>query len=240
MAAAQGLSEEVALRIGLASRQLAGTVGLGDLIGILFRAVGRPLSHQRLSRLRIKRLREAGRGVFDALDDEQLRQVLILLRGQGMAATQVLPACDPWQEGDMPGSIRVACSSNRSDRVDGPFGNCERYLIYQVSAQEVRLVDIRQPTVAEQKDERYSLRVNLLSDCHVLVALTIGGPVAACLVRAGLHPIRLGVPRAAPDVMAELQQVLDSSPAPWLLKIMEASARQAWNRQQALSQEMTT
>lgn len=240
MAAAQGLSEDIALRIGLASRLVAGEAGLSDFVTILIRAVGKPLSHQRLSRLRVRRLREAGRGAFDQVDDQRLRQVLALLKGQLDDQLRTLPVCQPWQPGDMPGSIRVACSSNRSDRIDGPFGSCERYLIYQVSAQEVRLVEIREADSSGARDERYVRRVELLSDCHVVVALTIGSPAAACLVRAAIHPMRLGVPASAPDVMADLQRVLDTSPAPWLMKIMEASARQSWRQLQDHSQEITT
>jgi hypothetical protein len=31
-------------------------------------------------------------------------------------------------------SIRIACASNRGERLDGHFGSCARFLIYQVSA----------------------------------------------------------------------------------------------------------
>lgn len=240
MAAAAALDESIALRIGLAWRCLPISISLADFVAILIRAVGQPVSAQRLGRLRLKRLREAARGRLDHSSDESLRAVLMCLRGQGQTPQPPLPQPVALAAGDMPGSIRVACASNRADRIDGPFGSCQRYLVYQVSALEYRLVDIRTPESGGDRSERYQQRLELLADCHVLVALTIGGPAAACLVRAGMHPLRLGVPAAAPDFMQELQQVLESGPAPWLLKIMEASARQSWQQQQNRLREVTS
>ena len=39
----------------------------------------------------------------------------------------------PYQEGDMPNSIRIAVASNTGEQLDGHFGSCHRYLIYQLS-----------------------------------------------------------------------------------------------------------
>lgn len=240
MATTAGLQEDIALRIGLAWRSLPISISLADFVAILIRSVGQPVSAQRLGRLRLKRLREAARGRLDHCSDESLRQVLVWLRGQGQTPLPDLPPISPLASADMPGSIRVACASNRADRIDGPFGACQRYLVYQVSAQEFRLVDIRTPACDGDRGQRYEQRLQALADCHVLVALTIGGPAAACLVKAGLHPLRLGVPTAAPVFMSELQQVLESGPAPWLLKIMEASARRSWLQQQNRLREVTS
>lgn len=225
------LSDQVALRIGMAYRQLA-DVELSDWIEILIRAVGLPLTPQRLGRLRLNRLRQASRGRFRHLSDDELRSVIALLRGHGVDIRQSVPKPAAGAGTDMPGSIRIACASNRGDRIDGPFGTCERFLIYQVSAQESRLIDVREVPDLSCSDDRHMARAHLIRDCHVLCALTIGGAAAAKVVKAGVHPVKTGVPRPSPQMIAELQQVLDSSPPPWLVKIMEASARASWNRKQ--------
>ena len=231
------LTDQVALRIGMASRQLDG-VDLSDWMAILIRAVGLPLSPQRLGRLRLNRLRQASKGQFDRFSDDQLRSVIALLRGHGVDIRQSVPAPQAFDASDMPGSIRIACASNRGDRIDGPFGTCERFLIYQVSAQEMRLIDVREVPDLNGSDDKHLARANMICDCHVLCALTIGGTAAAKTVRVGLHPVKTGVPRAAPELMREFQQVLETTPPPWLMKIMEASARESWSRKQTYSQEL--
>ncbi|MDK2776201.1 MAG: dinitrogenase iron-molybdenum cofactor biosynthesis protein [Pseudomonadota bacterium] len=230
------LSDQVALRIGLASRQLTG-VGLSDWMAILIRATGLPLTPQRLGRLRLKRLRQASRGRFARFSDDELRAVIALLRGHGVDIRQSVPRPVAYDATDMPGSIRIACASNRGDRIDGPFGTCERFLIYQVSAHEQRLIDVRDVPDLSDAEDKHVARANMICDCHVLCALTIGGPATAKVVKAGMHPVKVGVPRPAPELIAEFQQVLESTPPPWLMKIMEASARETWNRRQAFSEE---
>lgn len=181
--------------------------------------------------MRLNRLRQAGNGALDTFSDQELRHAIYLLRGQGFDLNKLLPQQQAYVDGDMPGSIRVACASNRSDRIDSPFGTCDRFLVYQVSAQECRLIALREVPDLAHADDKHQARVNLIEDCHVICALTIGGLAAAKIVNAGLHPIKVGAPTAATNMLKDLQQVLDTSPPPWLLKIMEASARQTWARQ---------
>lgn len=231
MPARQGLSDHVALRIGMAAKGLPG-VALEEWLAIIIRAVGLPITSQRLGKLRLSRLRQSGRRHLAAFTDEELRQAIAVLRGQGVDMCASLPDIEPYCQADMPGSVRVACASNRSDRIDAPFGTCARFLVYQVSAQEIRLIDIREIADLQQAEDKHAARAALINDCHVLYVLTIGGPATAKVVKAGLHPIKLGGPKRARDELQELQQVLDSSPPPWLLKIMEDSARQIWVIQQ--------
>ena len=54
-----------------------------------------------------------------------------------------IPTPQPYTDGDMPDSIRVACASNSGDLLNGHFGSCERFLVYQVSQAEYRLIDVR-------------------------------------------------------------------------------------------------
>lgn len=252
MSRAQGLDDHVALRIGLASRLVSHQVSLDTFVGILIRAVGRPITPQRLARLRLKRFKEAGRSAFADLADEELRSVLAALKDHQearQAVIQALPSVQAYEPGDIPGSIRVACASNRGDRVDASFGSCERYLIYQVSAADVRLIDIRHQRPGSQsgdhseqptrltREQKYRHRIRHIQDSHVVCAMTIGSPAAAQLVNAGLHPIKVGAPKSALEVMQDLQAALDQNPAPWLIKIMEASARDTWSRRESNQEE---
>lgn len=133
-----------------------------------------------------------------------------------------LPEPRSYAEGDMPGSIRVACASRGDEQVDGHFGSCPLFLIYQVSADKIRLIDLRVTENAAQTDDGSAYRAGLIKDCHILYIQSIGGPAAAKVVKAGVHPIKLLEGGEAPEVLAQLQKVLAGSPPPWLAKIMGA------------------
>lgn len=128
--------------------------------------------------------------------------------------------------GDIPGSVRVACASNTGDLLDGHFGSCTWFLIYQISPDEIRLVDVRTgPGTSAAEDttahrDKTARRVELVRDCHVLYVASIGGPAAAKVVNAGVHPVKLSQGGAIAEFIGQLQRVLAGTPPPWLAKVM--------------------
>lgn len=52
---------------------------------------------------------------------------------------------------------------------------------------------------------------------------SIGGPAAAKVVRAGVHPVKIPGSSPARETLVRLQAVLDAPP-PWLAKIMGVDA----------------
>lgn len=220
------LSEDVALRVGLAARELPDT-DASLLLKILLQALGAPLTAKKLAKLRKAKLVASANGLLDMASEEELKRAVNFLKGRGFELeAEPLPPVSDFSKGDMPGSIRIACSSNSGDRIDGHFGSCARFLVYQVSADEVRLVDIRTIPAVDPDDDKNKIRADVIADCHVLCTASIGGPATAKVVRAGLHPMKLKEVRPAPELMAELQSVLRSSPPPWLAKIMGESPQQ--------------
>jgi nitrogen fixation protein NifX len=223
MSTSSSSHEEIALRIGLAVRALPDT-DIRTLINVLVIAVGQPLTLNKLAKLRFNRLRQACEGCLDLIADDDLKKALSLLKGRGVKLEEEpLPLPEAYRDGDMPGSIRMACSSDSGDRIDGHFGSCTRFLIYQIGAAEVRLVDIRDVPEWDADDDKNARRADMIGDCHVLATKSIGGPAAAKVVRAGLHPIKIADAISGPGMAAQLQTVLQSAPPPWLAKAMGES-----------------
>ncbi|WP_353572762.1 nitrogen fixation protein NifX [Candidatus Albibeggiatoa sp. nov. BB20] len=218
------ISREVALRIGLAARALPDTEPK-RLVAVLIEQIGHPLTEAKLEKLKLKDLKQAAEGEFQDLPQEALKAALECLQGQhGTDSDTSLPAVQPYQDGDMPESIRVACASNNSNVLDGHFGSCARFLIYQVSKDETRLVAIRSTQGDKEADDKNAFRAELINDCHVLYIMSIGGPAAAKVVKNGLHPIKQPQGGDATEIIDNLKQVLNSSPPPWLAKVMGVSA----------------
>jgi len=223
---ADTLSPEVALRIGLAARALPDT-DAKRLMRVLVDVLDLPITKTKLARLKVSRLKAAADGELGDIETDYLKQAVNLLKGIGVPVDDTpepLPEVQAYRQGEMPGSIRVACASNHDTRVDGHFGSCARFLIYQVSDAEVRLIDIRQAGHAEQEMDKNIYRADLIADCQLLYTISIGGPAAAKVVRAGLHPIKLPDGGEATALLEALKGVIGHKPPPWLAKAMGVGA----------------
>lgn len=212
------ISEDIALRIGLAARTLPDVAPAG-LLRVLADSIGLPPTAEKLAGLRVKDLKSAADGELADIDTDSLKAALAFLKGEGMADFDPPPALDAYTEGDMPGSIRVACASNAGEALDGHFGSARYFLIYQVSARETRLIEARKADDSGAEDKS-AYRAELIRDCQVLYTASIGGPAAAKVVKAETHPIKDANGGSARDRMVSLQGVLASKPPPWLAKVM--------------------
>jgi nitrogen fixation protein NifX len=221
------MTREAALRIALAAREMPGVSAAG-LVTALAERLGLPLTETKLASVTVTDLREilagdhADENCVVGADGDVLKGAVRLLWGEGVAHSE-LPALQPYAEGDMPNSVRVACASNNDELLDGHFGSAERFLIYQVSRTEIRLVKVRPALEADHAEDRNAARAALIGDCQVGYFQSIGGPAAAKVVRAGVHPVKIAKSAPARETLARLQSAL-ASPPPWLAKAMGVEA----------------
>lgn len=221
------MTREAALRIALAVRELPDVTAAG-LVTALAERLGLPLTETKLGSVTVTDLREilagdhADENCVVGAGDEVLKGAVRLLWGEGVAHSE-LPAVQPHADGDMPGSIRVACASNNDELLDGHFGSAERFLIYQVSTSELRLIAVRPTLEADQAEDRNKARAEIINDCQVAYFQSIGGPAAAKVVRAGVHPVKVAKGGVARELLVQLQKSL-ASPPPWLAKVMGVEA----------------
>lgn len=220
------LPDHLALRIALAAREIQGMDTARLLLAVLA-VTGEPITAARLEKLRVSRLRTRllipsdSNAQPQAINERQLQLAISLLRGRGVHMPQEpLPIPEAYRDGDLRDSVRIACASNQGEYLNGSFGNCARFLIYQISPNASRLIALREPAPVCEEEDRLSLRAKLLHDCQLLYTLSIGGPAAAKVIRAGVHPVKLSAPVPAREIVEELQRVLASAPPPWLAKAM--------------------
>lgn len=214
------ISRDIALRIALAARALPDT-NIARLLTVLEDAIGLPPTSGKLATLTVKALKSAAAGEFSDIDSDAIKTALGILKSSNghFTSAETLPV-EAYTTGDMPDSIRVACASNKGEELDGHFGSCSRFLIYQVSASEIRLIAARHTEAAEAEEDKNSFRTKLIDDCHVLFVASIGGPAAAKVVKAGIHPIKHTSGGQARASLAALQKVINDAPPPWLAKAM--------------------
>lgn len=213
------ISNEIALRIGLAARELPYT-DAARLLRVLHDALGFPPTAKKLAGLSIMQFRTAGDGEFAGIDSASIESALACLKGETGVFSEPLPDTQGYRDGDMPNSIRVACASNSGAFLDGHFGSCGRFLIYQVSTSEQRLIEIRCIDDAQERNDKNGYRASLISDCQILFVASIGGPAAAKVVNSGVHIIKRPGSGMAKDEIHALQRVIVRGAPPWLAKAM--------------------
>jgi nitrogen fixation protein NifX len=227
------LSRELALRIGLATRALPDT-DAKRLLAVLTDCTGLPITEEKIADIKLSTFKAALAGEFSDVDEALLTHALSILSSD-LHADAGTSEQQAYAEGDMPGSVRIACASTDGINVDGHFGSCSQFLIYQVSASEIRLIDSRNTDIPEglEVDDKNVYRAELIQDCKVLYIASVGGPAAAKIVRLGIHPMKLSGIEPIADIIAQLQTVLAGTPPPWLAKVMgiEASDRFRFERE---------
>ena len=229
----QPISNEVALRIALAAKVLP-DVSVKDLIGALQTNLDYEITEESLNTITVTQLKRSFGNIYevdsewegedaDNSDIAAFKEAVQILWGETGYCEQPLPI-EPYQEGDMPNSIRIAVASNTAEQLDGHFGSCHRYLIYQISADEIKLIDVRSAIEADLSEDKNKFRVDLIRDCPVLYVVSIGGPAAAKVIQAYIYPMKVEQGGAAREILADLQKAIATSPPPWLAKILGVSA----------------
>jgi nitrogen fixation protein NifX len=130
----------------------------------------------------------------------------------------------------MTNALKIAIATNDMENLNAHFGSARNFAIYEVSATAVRFVEaVSFETVtgqtAKHDDEvdRISAKVEALQGCALMFVLAIGGPSAARVVRAGVHPIKRRDPEPIAAVLAQVQEMLKNGPPPFLRKAMGLS-----------------
>ncbi|SMF28044.1 nitrogen fixation protein NifX [Alteromonadaceae bacterium Bs31] len=234
---AGSLNRDTALRIALAARVLPG-ISVAQLLELLSLRIQGELNEKSLTSITVTDLKKgfgsADGGEGESIGLPEMKEAVRILWGE--TDLEKLPQVRPMAE--MPErSVRVAIASNTSEKLDGHFGSCIRFLIYQVSAASYQLIDIRSSVEADLAEDRNAYRAELVADCQVLYVVSVGGPAAAKVVRAGVYPIKKPSGGEAGEILAELQTVMKNSPPPWLAKHLgdEAENRVRFEREELVS-----
>lgn len=126
------------------------------------------------------------------------------------------------------GALRVAIATQDMKNLNAHFGSARCFAVYDVTREEWKLVEAvafddvsdesgKHPT---EGDDRITPKVEALKGCHLLFCLAIGGPSAAKVVSAKIHPIKVPHPQTIQEVLLRTQMMLRTCPPPWLRKVL--------------------
>ncbi|MES0120182.1 nitrogen fixation protein NifX [Mesorhizobium sp. C277A] len=126
------------------------------------------------------------------------------------------------------GALRVAIATQDMKNLNAHFGSARRFAVYDVMREEWNLVEaVAFDDVSDESgkhrtegDDRITPKVEAMKGCHLLFCLAIGGPSAAKLVSAKIHPIKVPQPQTIQEVLLRTQMMLRTCPPPWLRKVL--------------------
>ncbi len=124
--------------------------------------------------------------------------------------------------------MRVAFATQDRSRVDAHFASAKTFLFYDVGPEghtfleAVQFDNVSQEEGKHQEDgdDRLASKIKALEGSSLLFVRAIGGPAAARVVRARVHPIKLPDDEAITTVIERVRTMLTTNPPPWLRKVL--------------------
>ncbi|MGP3697631.1 nitrogen fixation protein NifX [Rhodobacter sp. NSM] len=123
--------------------------------------------------------------------------------------------------------LRIAIATNDLENLNAHFGSCRSFAIWEVTSKSARFVEAvgfdettDQGGKHDDSADRITPKVEALTGCALLFVLAIGGPAAAKVVRAGVHPIKRKDPEPISAVIDQVQTMLNGNIPPFLRKVL--------------------
>lgn len=132
------------------------------------------------------------------------------------------------------GGVRIAIATQDMKSLNAHFGSARKFAIYDVTPTSSAFVEAvgfddvsdEEGKHKEDGDDRITPKVNALAGVNLLFVRAIGGPAAAKVVSAKIHPVKISDPQPIEDVIAKVQTMLKGTPPPWLRKVLAQSTGQ--------------
>ncbi|ACI51344.1 nitrogen fixation protein NifX [Gluconacetobacter diazotrophicus PA1 5] len=127
--------------------------------------------------------------------------------------------------------LRIAIATQDMKALNAHFGSARRFAVWDVTPDDAHFVeavgfdDVSDESGAHKVDvdDRIGPKVDALAGCNLLFVLAIGGPAAAKVVGAHIHPVKLPAPQSIASVIERVQTMMKGNPPPWLRKVMGAA-----------------
>ncbi|RAU22357.1 nitrogen fixation protein NifX [Paramagnetospirillum kuznetsovii] len=127
--------------------------------------------------------------------------------------------------------MRIAVATQDRQRVDAHFNGAKTFMFYDIGPDGHTFLEAVQfDNVSDQSgnhdevEDRLGVKIAALEGTSLLFCRAIGGPAAARVVRAKVHPIKLPSDEAISDVIERVRTMLKGNPPPWLRKAMQGNA----------------
>jgi nitrogen fixation protein NifX len=126
--------------------------------------------------------------------------------------------------------MRLAFATHDRTHVDAHFASAKTFLFYDVGPDTYSFLEAVQFGTVTQEDgnhddgeDRLAAKIDALGGTALLFVRAIGGPAAARVVRAKVHPIKLPADEPITAVIDRVRAMLKTNPPPWLRRALKDS-----------------
>jgi len=118
-------------------------------------------------------------------------------------------------------AMKVAFASKDMETINAHFGGAKEFVIYDVNKDGFTLSGVIKTDTSELNgDDKTDFKVKALKGINIMYCESIGGTAAAKVIRGGINPMKVQEPRKIVEVAAELVEMINGNPPPWVKKIM--------------------
>ena len=123
--------------------------------------------------------------------------------------------------GVMENAMKVAFATKDMEEINAHFGGAREFVVYNVSKDGFSLCEvIKTDTTGIEEEDKTDFRVRALKGISIMYCESIGGTAAAKVIRAGIHPMKVGEPTLIEDILKSLVAMINSNPPPWIKRII--------------------
>jgi nitrogen fixation protein NifX len=138
-------------------------------------------------------------------------------------------------------SLRIAFASSDRRRVDQHFGAAEAFAIYELSAEEARLVEVAEftdsDTAMDGHEGKLASKISLLTGCAAVYCNAVGASAIKQLLAAGIQPMKVAEGEIIDQLLCGLNRSLTEGPPAWMTKYLKQQAPAGSDRFDAMEQE---
>lgn len=121
----------------------------------------------------------------------------------------------------MENAMKVAFATKDMEEINAHFGGAREFVVYNVSKDGFSLCEvIKTDTTGIEEEDKTDFRVRALKGISIMYCESIGGTAAAKVIRAGIHPMKVGEPTLIEDILKSLVAMINSNPPPWIKRII--------------------
>ena len=124
-------------------------------------------------------------------------------------------------------AMKVAFATKDMENINAHFGGAKEFVVYDVSKDGFKLSGVIKTDTSELNgDDKTDFKVKALKGINIMYCESIGGTAAAKVIRGGINPMKVQEPRKIEEVLAELIEMINGNPPPWVKKIMNIQTTQ--------------
>ncbi len=116
--------------------------------------------------------------------------------------------------------MRIAFASSTGEKIDQHFGWSKTFYLYEVDGGSATLLKtIDSSDEPEEEIAKLNYKIETIEEADIMYCTQIGPKASKMVQAAGIYPVRVAEGEALDGAIAQLQEMLNTQPPIWLLRI---------------------